>query len=346
MLSLVDEAVASGARIKAACERLNVTPRTLERWRKLGPEGGEDRRRGPRTTPKNALAAEERAHLLEVANSEPYRDLSPKQIVPRLADEGIYIASESTFYRVLEAEGQNTHRQPTKPRTNHKPVERVADGPGQLLCWDITYLPTTVRGIYFYLYLFLDVWSRKIVGWGVHNEQCGDFASQLLEAACDRLHTDPAGIVLHSDNGKPMKGSSMLSTMQFLGIVPSFSRPHVSDDNPFVEAIFRTLKYRPGSAGLRFDTLDDAVAWVEKLVHWYNHEHLHSAIGFVTPHDRHTGADIAILNARRLVYKRAHRAHPERWTGEVRAWKRHAQVRLHPDRPAIALMQRRGGVAA
>lgn len=346
MLSLVDEAVASGARIKAACERLNVTPRTLERWRKLGPEGGEDRRRGTRATPKNALAADERARLLEVANSEPYRDLSPKQVVPRLADEGIYIASESTLYRVLEAEGQNTHRQPTRPRTNHKPVERVADGPDQLLCWDITYLPTTVRGIYFYLYLFLDVWSRKIVGWGVHNEQCGDFASQLLEALCDRLGTDPTGVVLHSDNGKPMKGSSMLSTMQFLGIVPSFSRPQVSDDNPFVESLFRTLKYRPGSAGVRFDNLEQAIAWVEKLVRWYNHEHLHSAIGFVTPEDRHTGADIAILNARRLVYKRAHRAHPDRWIGHVRAWRRPNEVRLHPDRPAIALKQRKGGAAA
>ena len=154
ILSLVDEAVASGARSKAACERLNVTPRTLERWRKLGPQGGEDRRRGPRTTPKNALAAEERARLLEVANSESYRDLPPKQIVPKLADEGIYIASESTLYRVLEAEGQKTHRQPTKPRTHHKPVERVATGPAQLLCWDITYLPSTVRGVFFYLYLF------------------------------------------------------------------------------------------------------------------------------------------------------------------------------------------------
>jgi len=346
ILALVDEAVSSGARVHAACKQLEVAPRTLERWRKLGPDGGEDRRRGPHTTPKNALSAEERTHLLELANSEPYRDLPVKQVVPRLADEGIYIGSEATLYRLLEEQGQNAHRQPTKPRANHKPEERVATGPDQLLCWDITYLPTTVRGRFYYLYLFLDIWSRKVVGWGVHDSQCGEFASQLLEAICDRLDTDPTGIVLHSDNGKPMKGSSMLSTMQFLGIVPSFSRPHVSDDNPFVESLFRTLKYRPGSAGLRFDKLEEAVAWVEKLVHWYNHEHLHSAIGFVTPHDRHTGADVAVLNARRLVYKRAYLAHPERWTRNVRAWNRPAKVRLHPDRPAIALKKRKGGVAA
>ena len=346
MLSLVDEAVSSGARVKAACESLKVAPRTLERWRQLGHDGGEDRRRGTRATPKNALSAEERARFVELANSEPYRDLSPKQVVPKLADEGIYIGSESTLYRVLEAEGQKTHRQPTKPRTNHKPEERVATGPNQLLCWDITYLPTTVRGRFYYLYLFLDIWSRKVVGWGVHDEQCGNFAAHLLEALCDKLDTAPTGVVLHSDNGKPMKGSSMLSTMQFLGIVPSFSRPHVSDDNPFVESIFRTFKYRPGTAGLPFNTLEEAVAWVDNLVHWYNHEHLHSAIAFVTPHDRHTGADIPILNARRLVYKHAYRTHPERWTGNVRAWKRPVEVRLHHDRPAIALKQRKGGLAA
>ena len=249
ILALVDDAVASGARVKAACKLLELAPRTLERWRKLAPDGGEDRRRGPHTRPKNALDAHERARLLELANSERYRDLPVKQVVPRLADEGIYIGSEATLYRLLEEQGQNAHRQPTKPRVNHKPEERVATGPNQLLCWDITYLPTTVRGRFYYLYLFLDIWSRKIVSWGVHDEQCGQFASQLLEAICDNLDADPAGIVLHSDNGKPMKGSSMLSTMQFLGIVPSFSRPHVSDDNPFVESLFRTLKYRPGSAG-------------------------------------------------------------------------------------------------
>jgi transposase InsO family protein len=342
ILRLVDEAVASGARVKTACQRLQVSARTLQRWGKQGPDGGQDRRRGPRTTPPNALPPKDRARLLELANSERYRDLSPKQIIPRLADEGIYIASESTLYRLLEAEGQKRHREPSRPRTHHKPPERVADGPGQLLCWDITYLPTTVRGRFFFLYVFLDVWSRKIVGWGVHDEQCGNFAAQLLEATCERLGASTTGMVLHSDNGKPMKGSSMLSTIQWLGIVPSFSRPHVSDDNPYAEAVFRTLKYRPGSAGIRFDTLEEASDWVAKLVRWYNYEHLHSAIGFVTPHDRHTGADIAILNARKLVYKRAYRAHPERWTGNVRAWSRPNKVKLHPDRPTIVLKPNRG----
>lgn len=345
-LCLVDEAVTSGARLFKVCAQLKITARTLQRWRKQGPEGGKDRRRGPRTKPKNALSTAERKHLVEVANSEEYRDLSPKQMVPRLADQGIYLASESTVYRVLEAEGQNTHRQPTKPRTSHKPEERVADGPGQLLCWDITYLPSTVRGAFFYLYLFLDVWSRKIVGWGVHHEQCADFAAKVLKTTCDNLQTTTEGVVLHADNGKAMKGSTMLAAMQWLGIIPSFSRPHVSDDNPFVEAIFRTLKYRPGMAGMRFETVQDAIHFVSQLVGWYNHEHLHSALGFVTPHDRHIGADIPVLEARRALYKRANLAHPERWTRNVRNWRRPIKVTLNPDRPAIILRRTNGGLAA
>jgi putative transposase len=339
-LTVIEEAVCSGARLSEACKLAGVTPRTLQRWRAQGAEGGEDRRRGPNKAPRNKLSDAEREHILEVVNSEPYRDLSPKQIVPRLADQGQYIGSESTIYRVLEEAGQKSHREPIKPRAFHKPQERTATGPCQILCWDITYLPAAVRGQFYYLYLFLDIWSRKIVGWGVHDEQCGRFAAELLEATCDSLGVCADGIVLHSDNGKPMKGSSMLSTMQLLGIVPSFSRPHVSDDNPYVESLFRTLKYRPGYAGQRFGSLEEALAWVARFVRWYNHEHMHSAIGFVTPHDRHAGRDVTILAARRCVYAKAHTQHPERWTGDVRAWKRPAKVRLHPDRELINLTPR------
>ena len=345
-LSLIEEAVCSGARVHEACKLAGVTPRTLQRWRGQGPDGGEDRRRGPHKPPINKLCEAEREHILKIVNSEAYRDLSPKQVVPRLADQGEYIGSESTLYRVLEEAGQKSHREPVKPRAYHKPQERTATGPCQILCWDITYLPAAVRGQFYYLYLFLDIWSRKIVGWGVHDEQCGKHAAELLEATCKTLDVLPGRTVLHSDNGKPMKGSSMLSTMQLLGIVPSFSRPHVSDDNPYVESLFRTLKYRPGYAGKRFDSLEDAVAWVERMVRWYNHEHLHSAIGFVTPHDRHEGRDVQILAGRRRVYAKAHRRHPERWTGNVRKWSRPARVRLNPDRELIDLTPRRDRMSA
>lgn len=340
ILTLIDEAVAAGARLSRACAVLQLATRTVERWREQGPQGGDDRRQGPRTPPHNKLSEAERRRVLEVINSEPYRDLSVKQIVPRLCDRGVYLASESTMYRILEHEGLDAHRQPSKPRKHARPQQHSATGPSQLLCWDITYLPTAVRGEFFYLHLFLDVWSRKIVGWGVNDVQCGTFASELLMAVCDDMNVDSDGVVLHADNGTQMKGSSMLSTMQWLGIVPSFSRPSVSDDNPYVEALFRTLKYRPGYASQRFATLEDAIAWVARFVRWYNLDHLHSGIGFVTPNDRHTGADIAQLARRRAVYAKAHARHPERWTGNVRSWQRPSIVKLQPDREAIAIKPR------
>lgn len=341
ILALIDEAVSAGARLSKACAVLALPARTVQRWREQGPEGGRDRRRGPRTTPHNKLSKAERRRVLELVNSEPYRDLSVKQIVPRLCDRGVYLASESTMYRILEEADQSAHRQPSKPRQHVRPKQQIATAPCQLLCWDITYLPTTVRGQFFYLYLFLDVWSRKVVGWGVNDVQCGDFAAELLQGVCDELDVSPAGTVLHSDNGKPMKGSSMLSTMQWLGIVPSFSRPHVSDDNPYVEALFRTLKYRPGFSSQRFAKLEDAVTWVDRFVRWYNHEHLHSGIGFVTPHDRHTGADVAVLAKRRTVYVQAHSRTPERWARNVRRWQRPLVVKLQPDRDALSVTSRK-----
>ena len=336
-LGLIDEAVASGARLRAACEVVGLPVRTLQRWRAQGPDGGEDRRRGPLTPPHNKLSEEERALVLETVNSPRFANLSPKQIVALLADEGTYLASESTIYRILEEEQMNRHRQPSKPRTNNKPKEKVASGPSQILCWDITYLPANVRGKYFYLYLFLDIWSRKIVGWGVYDTQCEIIAAKLLKSLCDRLNVTSKGLVLHSDNGTPMKGSTMLSTMQWLNIVPSFSRPSVSDDNPYVESLFRTCKYRPGYAHQRFASVQEASDWVTNFVRWYNDEHLHSSIGMVTPSSRHDGRDIPLLAARRALYAAAHQRHPERWAKNVRTWARPNVVRLHPDRDAVAL---------
>jgi transposase InsO family protein len=243
-MKLIDEAVMSGARLSRSCEIMELAPRTLQRWRDQGNQGF-DRRFGPKTPPRNKLSAAERRKVLEAANLPEHRDLSPKQIVPRLADEGVYIASESTFYRVLHEENALHHREPSRPRSVTRPREHVATGPCEVFSWDITYLRSAVRGAFHYLYLIEDVWSRKIVGWAVHDEESMDLASQLINNTAMRLGRDPKGIVLHSDNGSPMKGSTMLATLQRLGIVPSFSRPSVSDDNPYSESLFRTLKYRP-----------------------------------------------------------------------------------------------------
>jgi putative transposase len=328
ILELVTEATKAGARLERACEVLGVCARTVQRWLR---DGGQDNRCGPKMSPPNRLSDAERRKVVKMANSPEFRDLSPKQIVPRLADRGVYIASESTFYRVLREYGLDAHRERTRPASGYRPKEHAATAPLQVASWDITYLKSHVAGQFWYLYMVVDVWSRKILGWAVHDSECMELAATLIERTCADAGADPEGWVLHSDNGGPMKGSTMLATLQRLGVVASFSRPRVSDDNPFSEALFRTLKYRPGYPSGGFATVEAACAWVERFVCWYNHEHLHSGIGYVTPADRHAGRDKTLLAERRRVYERARHRHPSRWSGSTRTWEAPAVVRLNPD---------------
>jgi putative transposase len=328
ILALIDEALQSGARLKPAVQVLGLTERTLQRWRKEGVRG--DLRKGPLTTPAHKLSAEEREAVLRIAHAPEYRDLSPKQIVPLLADQGHYLASESTFYRVLREEGEVSHRQSARPASTHKPREHVAMGPCEVWSWDITYLRSSLRGVFYYLYLFVDVWSRKIVAAQVFETESQDHAARLFAQACQEGLLDPSGLVLHSDNGSPMKGSTMLATLQRLGVVPSFSRPRVSDDNPYSEALFRTLKYRPEYPAKPFASLAEAQSWVERFVHWYNTQHLHSAIRFVTPDDRHFGRESHILQRRRQVYHKARTRNPNRWSQNTRNWDPVERVVLNP----------------
>ena len=218
---------------------------------------------------------------------------------------------------------------------------QIAHGPHQVWSWDITYLPTPVRGVFLYLYVILDVWSRKIVGAHVHDTESAAHAAALFTRTCQRARLDPRGLVLHADNGGPMKASTMVATLERLGVLPSFSRPRVSNDNPFSEALFRTLKYCPAYLSGPFADRTAAAAWVARFVQWYNHEHQHSAIRFVTPEERHTGRDIAILAHRRDVYDRARRKHPERWSGATRNWTPVTTVRLNPTREDLLDQERR-----
>lgn len=331
VLELIEEAVAAGARLAPACEVIGLDVRTVQRWR----NGLEDRRHGPKRRPANQLSEWERCRVIEIANSPQFRDLSPKQIVPRLADQGTYVASESTFYRILRQAQQLEHRERSRAATRKRPNEHVATGPHQVFSWDITYLRAPVKGEFFYLYLVEDVWSRKIVGWQVHEQESMWLAARLIERTCERLGIDPRGLVLHSDNGGPMKGSTMLATLDRLGIVASFSRPRVSDDNPYSESLFRTLKYRPSYPGGPFTSIETAREWVADFVAWYSLEHLHSGIGYVTPAQRHAGHDEEILENRRRVYERARQRNPQRWSRGVRCWGRPEIVRLNPKRDAI-----------
>jgi putative transposase len=330
--TLVEEAEAAGARQAEACKGIGLPARTLQRWENKSDDG----RHGPKHTPPNKLSEAERRNVVALATSGEFRDQSPKQIVPTLADRGEYIASESTFYRVLHEHGLQRHRGRARPPTP-RPRGHAADGPWQLGAWDITYLRSHLRGQFFYLYLVEDVWSRKILGWAVHDIESTDFAADLIERIRkENPGVDLRGWVLHSDNGGPMKGATMLATMHKLGIVPSFSRPRVSDDNAYAEALFRTLKYCPEYPSKGFATVDDARAWVARFVAWYNDIHLHSSIGFVTPSSRHAGDDVAILDERRKTYAAARELQPARWSRHTRPWVRPAIVTLHPETERIS----------
>ncbi|CDS55333.1 Mobile element protein [Polaromonas sp. CG9_12] len=281
--------------------------------------------------PPNKFSEAERQAALAVVNSDEFKDLPPSQIVPRLADQGLYVGSESTLYRLLREAGQLTHRRLERvAQKRSKPRALVATGPDQIYCWDISYLPTEVRGIYFYLYLFVDLFSRRIVGWQVYDCESAELASGLLQAICERQGIAPNQLTVHSDNGSPMRGETMLATMQRLGVAASRSRPAVSNDNPYSEALFRTLKYRPELPVKPFNGLLQARRWATELVHWYNHEHRHSAIGFVTPAQRHMQIDQALLDDRAKVYAAARNANPNRWSGPARNWTRITEVHLNP----------------
>ena len=336
-IELIEEACAAGARQARACAVLEIDVRTLRRWQQQQRDERRlvDRRRETATdrVPANKLSPEERARILEVCNEPAYQSLPPSQIVPRLADEGTYLASESTFYRVLrEADQQHRRGRAQAPRQVPKPQGFKAEGPNQVYSWDITYLAAAIRGAFYRLYLVEDIFSRKIVGWEVHEDEKAEHASLLIRKTCLAEGICEDGLVLHSDNGGPMKGATMLATLQRLGVVPSFSRPSVSDDNPYSESLFRTLKYTPAYPNQPFASLTAAREWVHRFVQWYNEEHRHSSIRYVTPGQRHRGEDAAILAERKRLYEAAKQAHPERWSGATRNWTPINEVWLNPPR--------------
>ncbi len=327
---MVQEAMNSGARQERACNIIDLSERTLQRWQVDQSRG--DQRPNRTQMPANRLSVQERKHVLTIANSEEFGSLPPSQIVPILADRGEYIASEATFYRILRAENQLRHRGAERPaQRRHKPRALCATAPNELFSWDITYLPTPVKGIYFYLYLFMDIFSREIVGWQIYDAESSELASEVMRDICAREAIKPNQVVLHSDNGNPMKGATMLATLQTLGVAPSFSRPAVSNDNPYSESLFKTLKYRPAYPRRAFESLLAARQWVGVFVKWYNEEHRHSAINFVTPAERHAGLDTALLEKRDIVYEAAKNRRPERWSGATRNWQPVLVVHLNPD---------------
>ncbi len=331
---LIREAVAAGSRLDKACAELGLSLRTFQRW----VQGGDDevaadgRTTNARPPPANKLSEEERVQILAVANSEEFASLPPSQIVPTLADRGEYIASESSFYRVLKQASQQQHRGRAKKPSSRVVTSHCAHGPNEVWSWDITWLAAAIKGQYYYWYMILDVFSRKIVGHEVHVAESAELASRLMRRTSLAEGLAGRQLVLHSDNGSAMKGATMLATLEHLGVAASFSRPRVSNDNPYAESLFRTCKYRPDYPSKPFASLEEAQAWTQKFVRWYNQEHKHSGLKFVTPVQRHNGQAAAILRQREQVYSEAKRRNPQRWSQHTRDWKLENQVWLNPER--------------
>lgn len=334
-MSHLSEAMAHGARLRPACDVMGLSPRTVQRWQAA--ESNDDMRLGTKTKPANALSEAERQRVVNLANNAEFRDLPPKQIVPRLADKGVHVASESTFERVLRAEGQKTHRGPKKRKNMAKPRAKTASAPGQVWTWDITLLRAPIVGNFFYLYMTVDIWSRKIVAATVHQRECSQLAKVFM---CDAIGREMPGTALtvHQDNGAPMKGT-LKACMENLGVAMSYSRPRVSNDNPYSESLFGTMKTRPQYPRKPFESIESAQQWVDQFTHWYNDCHRHSAIGYVTPSQRHSGEATQLLAARRQLYLEAKLRTPKRWTRATRSWTAPSSVHLNPDRPTQARMQ-------
>jgi putative transposase len=335
----IEQAQIGGARQAEACALAGIDPRTVQRWRAGdGLIRGDRRPDAVRPTPSHALSELERAQIVTVANEHRFADTPPARIVPALADEGVYIGSESSFHRVLRAQGQMNHRGRARPpRASRPPTTHIATQPGEVWCWDMTFLPACVQGRWFYFYMILDLYSRKIVGFEVHATDSADHAAHLAKrtALAEGVHGTSVKPVLHGDNGATLKATTVLAMLHWLGIKPSYSRPRVSDDNPYAEALFRTAKYRPEFPAKGFADLDAAREWAMRFVHWYNHAHRHSGIRYVSPAQRHAGQDRVLLANRHELYQRARQANPRRWTKQTRDWTPVGAVALNPEKDTV-----------
>ena len=338
IVEILEEAIESGARQIPACNTINLSVRTFQRWQKEGAQTADKRRSSNRPTPINKLSDSERETVMLTMNSPEFRNLPPSQVVPMLADRNIYIASESTIYRVLRAADLLHHRGRRKESKSKPLSTHYATAPNQLWSWDITYLPGPIKGVFFYLYLVMDIFSRNIVGWEIWTEESAENASLLIRKAyiANSISGVERPLVLHSDNGSPMKAATMLETLYQLGITPSRSRPRVSNDNPYSESLFHTCKYFPSYPSNGFLSIDAAREWMRSFTLWYRHEHRHSGIKFLTPYQRHSGKCKEVLANRISVYEAAKKRNPHRWSGKVRNWTIDEVVWLNPEKATAA----------
>jgi putative transposase len=291
------------------CEALGIPRSTV--YRQLAREKDPSERKA-RPIPVRALSSSERIGVLEMLHSERFVDKSPGEVFATLLDEQKYICSERTMYRILASEGEVRERRNQLSHPEYKKPELLATGPNQIWSWDITKLKGPVKWTYFYLYVLLDIFSRYVVGWLLARQENAALAKRLIEESCEKQEIEEGQLTIHSDRGIPMRSKCVAQLLADLGVTKSHSRPYVSDDNPFSEAQFKTMKYRPEFPD-RFGSQEHGLGFCREFFPWYNTEHRHSGIGMLTPAMVHYGLSEVVLENRRRVLAEAFEAHPERF---------------------------------
>ena len=300
------EQLASTLGLVTACDVLQVPRSSVYRARQPLPTPR------PKSDLVRALSTPERDVVHHTLNSDRFADQSPREVYATLLDEGTYLCSPSTMYRVLDEHAEVRERRDQLRHPAYAKPELLATGPNQVWSWDITKLLGPAKWTYYYLYVLLDIFSRYVVGWLIAERESGTLAELLIAEACAKQHITPDQLTIHADNGGPMIAKPVALLMTDLGVQPSHSRPHVSNDNPFSEAQFKTMKYQPDYPD-RFGSLVDARTWAQAFFPWYNTEHHHSGIGYMTPAAVHSGEAARRFAERQQTLNAAYAAHPERF---------------------------------
>jgi putative transposase len=305
--------LAQEVKIRTACQAFDFPRSCFYRWIKPSPAVPKDR-----PAPPLALSPEERQGILAVLNSTRFMDQAPREIYATLLDEAVYLCSVRTMYRILESQDQVRERRDQLRHPSYQKPELLASAPNQVWSWDITKLLGPVKWTYFYLYVILDIFSRYVAGWMVASRESALLAEKLIRETCQKQRIQSGQLTIHADRGPSMQSKPVALLLSDLGVTKTHSRPHTSDDNPYSEAQFKTLKYRPNFPD-RFGSIEDARAFGQAFFTWYNAEHHHSGVGLMTPHVVHYGLAEESFQAREKVLLAAYDAHPERFVRKAPA---------------------------
>ena len=295
--------------VKAACEALDLSRATFDRRAKT-PFGPPPPRRAPK--PARSLSGDERRQVLDVLHSERFADKAPREVWATLLDEGTWLCSVRTMYRILDSEKEVKERRNQLRHPQYKKPELLAEAPNQVWSWDITKLKGPAKWTCFCLYVIMDIFSRCVVGWMIARRESAELARRLIEDSIEKQGIEPGQLTIHADRGGSMKSKPVAFLLADLGVTKTHSRPHVSDDNPYSESQFKTMKYRPEFPS-RFGSIEDARAFCVKFFDWYNREHRHTGIGLLTPEMVHYGMASEVVAARQKTLDRAYEKHPERF---------------------------------